>query len=66
VNYVNKSGKEAFIAISDVSGKVLIRQKLLKGGSNSAVNLTALRTGIYFYRITEGGIVTVQGKITKD
>lgn len=66
VNYINESGKEAFITISDVTGKVLVKKRLLSSSLSSTINLKGLVSGIYFYRISEGGTIKVQGKIAKD
>lgn len=63
--YVQYAGGEALLRLCDVSGRLLL-QKQLHGGSTNSISLKGLQPGMYFYKVSEGGVVRLQGKLAKD
>lgn len=49
------------IAVLDVTGRVLLKQKL-----EHNISLKQLASGVYFYRITDKGMIIGQGKLIKE
>ena len=52
------------VQIEDISGRLLISQPLQSG--TNTIEMNALVPGMYLYRILEGNMVTMIGKIAKD
>ena len=66
VSYVSPDGGAGMMTISDVTGRIVLQKELKAQDKPTILNLSGLKAGIYFYRISEGGKITVQGKVAKD
>ena len=65
VIYTAKTTDDISIQIEDISSRIVITQQLQSGAQNT-VDMSALVPGMYLYRILEGNMVTMIGKIAKD